>query len=191
MRTPVVVTRAMAERAFAATAAQAGGPEAGRFRIGDSVVYAAHGVGRIAGIGVQEIAGHALEVIEVSFPDHRLTVRVPAAKARAAGLRPLASPATKRQALAVLRAPARPSPAKVPWAKRVQEHQAKIHSGDLTRWAEVLRDLRRNASDATGSLSEREIFETALDRFAAELAALEGTSKAESVTKLIAVLTEP
>ena len=54
----------------------------------------------------------------------------------------------------------------------------------------MLRDLRRNSDSVEGSYSERQIFETALDRFAAEVAAVDGTDKATAVAKLTGVLKE-
>ena len=55
-----------------------------------SVVYPAHGVGRIDRVGFEEIAGHRLHLIHISFDENQMTLRVPVAQARAAGLRKLA-----------------------------------------------------------------------------------------------------
>ncbi|MBV9786492.1 MAG: CarD family transcriptional regulator [Acidisphaera sp.] len=178
----VVVTEAMTERAFAATAAQDMPKDADPFQEGDAVVYFAHGVGRIDRIGSEEIAGHRLDVIQVSFLENQMTVRLPAAKARASGLRKLSTREAVDRAMVVLGG--RPRTSKALWAKRAQEYQSKINSGDLMLLAEVLRDLRRNAGNLDGSFSERQIFETALDRFAAEVAVLNGTEKAAVVQDL-------
>jgi CarD family transcriptional regulator len=51
--------------------------------------------------------------------------------------------------------------------------------------AEVVRDLHRNSGQPDQSFSERQIYEAALDRLAAELAALDKTDKPTAVTKLI------
>ena len=61
------------------------------FRKGDAVVYPTHGVGRVERVGFEEIAGHRLNLIHISFEDNQMTLRVPVAQARAAGLRKLAS----------------------------------------------------------------------------------------------------
>ncbi|MDQ8029874.1 MAG: CarD family transcriptional regulator, partial [Brevundimonas sp.] len=39
------------------------------FKVGDAVVYPAHGVGKVAAIETQEVAGMSLEVYVVTF-DH-------------------------------------------------------------------------------------------------------------------------
>lgn len=54
---------------------------------GDHVVYPTHGVGKVERIAVEEIAGHKLELIHITFEENRMTLRVPVAKARTAGLR--------------------------------------------------------------------------------------------------------
>ena len=55
--------------------------------------------------------------------------------------------------------------------------------------AEVARDLRRNANPAAdGSFSERQIFERAIDRLAAEVAASEGIEKAQALERMSAEL---
>src|SRR5580698_3306112 len=53
---------------------------------GDHVVYPTHGVGKVERIATEEIAGHRLELIHITFEENRMTLRVPVAKARSAGL---------------------------------------------------------------------------------------------------------
>src|SRR5690348_5244197 len=90
------MTAAKVAAALKATAAQIKPEDANPFRRGDVVVYPTHGVGRVDRVGFEEIAGHRLNLIHISFEDNRMTLRVPVAQARATGLRRLAS----RQALA-------------------------------------------------------------------------------------------
>ena len=152
------------------------------FAEGDHVVYPTHGVGRIERIAVEEIAGHKLELIHVTFEENRMTLRVPVAKARSAGLRKLASRKLFDEALAVLKGRARVK--RTMWSRRAQEYEAKINSGDPIAIAEVVRDLHRNAGQPDQSFSERQIYEAAMDRLAAELAVLDATDKATAATKL-------
>ena len=56
------------------------------FKIGDSVVYPAHGVGAVVGVENQEVAGLSLEVYVITFDHEKMTLRVPTKKARTAGL---------------------------------------------------------------------------------------------------------
>jgi CarD family transcriptional regulator len=165
---PIVVPRPMAKAEV--------------FQEGDHVVYPTHGVGKVERIATEEIAGHKLELIHITFEENRMTLRVPVAKARTAGLRKLATRKLFDEALAVLKGRARIK--RTMWSRRAQEYEAKINSGDPLAIAEVVRDLHRNAGQPDQSFSERQIYEAAMDRLAAELAALDKTDKATAATKL-------
>ena len=149
--------------------------KAENFVEGDHVVYPTHGVGKVERIVVEEIAGHSLELIHITFEENRMTLRVPVSKARSAGLRKLASRKMFDEALAVLKGRARIK--RTMWSRRAQEYEAKINSGDPLAIAEVVRDLHRNAGQPDQSFSERQIYEAAMDRLAAELGALDKTDK--------------
>jgi CarD family transcriptional regulator len=149
---------------------------------GDHVVYPTHGVGKVERIATEEIAGHKLELIHITFEENRMTLRVPVTKARSAGLRKLATRKSFDEALAVLKGRARIK--RTMWSRRAQEYEAKINSGDPMAIAEVVRDLHRNAGQPDQSFSERQIYEAAMDRLAAELAALDKTDKAVAAQKL-------
>jgi CarD family transcriptional regulator len=153
---------------------------------GDHVVYPTHGVGKVERIATEEIAGHRLELIHITFEENRMTLRVPVTKARSAGLRKLATRKQFDEALQVLKGRARIK--RTMWSRRAQEYEAKINSGDPLAIAEVVRDLHRNSGQPDQSFSERQIYEAALDRLAAELAALDKTDKPTAVARLIEFL---
>jgi len=153
---------------------------------GDHVVYPTHGVGKVERIATEEIAGHRLELIHITFEENRMTLRVPVSKARTAGLRKLSTRKQFDEALAVLKGKARVK--RTMWSRRAQEYEAKINSGDPMSIAEVVRDLHRNAGQPDQSFSERQIYEAAMDRLAAELAALDQIDKPAAITKLIEFL---
>ncbi|QHI95618.1 CarD family transcriptional regulator [Aristophania vespae] len=166
------VTEAMARAAAEHTAQQKDpGLKSDPFQVGDSIVYAAHGVGRVESIGQVEVADTMIEMIEISFPGNQMTLRIPLAKARKSGLRKIASRAIVDKAMAVVKG--KPHVSRGMWARRAIAYQEKINSGDLIQIAEVLRDLRRNVDSLDGSFSERKLFEAAQERFVAELAVLE------------------
>src|SRR5258706_6195213 len=141
------------------------------FSVGDHVVYPAHGVGQVQGIETQEVAGLKLEVYVITFDHEKMTLRVPTAKARTAGLRALAETNVVTQALTTLKGRARVK--RTMWSRRAQEYEAKINSGDLISIAEVVRDLHRAENQPEQSYSERQLYESALDRMAREVAAIE------------------
>ena len=156
------------------------------FKPGDHVVYPTHGVGQVQGIEEMPVAGMSLKVIIVTFEENRMTLRVPVNKAASSGLRKLATDDHMAEALEVLRGRARIK--RTMWSRRAQEYEAKINSGDPLAIAEVVRDLHRNAGQPDQSFSERQIYEQALDRLAAELAAIDRTDKAAASEKLLTFL---
>ncbi|ESQ80654.1 CarD family transcriptional regulator [Asticcacaulis sp. BYS171W] len=152
------------------------------FNVGDKVVYPAHGVGQVAAVESQEVAGYTLEVYVVTFDHEKMTLRVPTKKAKTAGLRHLAAEAVMSQALVTLKGRARIK--RTMWSRRAQEYEAKINSGDLVSIAEVVRDLHRAENQPEQSYSERQLYESALDRMAREVAAIEKIDRDAAVAIL-------
>ena len=157
-------------------------PKKPSFKIGEQVVYPAHGVGRITAIEEQEIAGVTLELYIVDFEKEKLRLKVPTNRAEQKGMRHLADRALVEQAMKVIRGRARIK--RVMWSRRAQEYDAKINSGDMIAVAEVVRDLYRSDRQPEQSYSERQLFEQALARFARELAAVRKIDDDQCVREL-------
>lgn len=183
----IPMTTAMVTAALEATAAKIKPKDAQPFRKGDAVVYPTHGVGRIDSVGFEEIAGHRLNLIRISFEDNQMTLRVPVAQAHAAGLRKLASQETLAAALATLKG--RPRISRLLWAKRSQEYLAKINTGELGALAKVVRDLQSAGDGSNSSFSRRNLFELALERLADEVAAIRRIAKPDAIELLNQTLT--
>lgn len=158
------------------------------FIVGDFVVYPAHGVGRINGVETQEVAGLSLEVYVITFDHEKMTLRVPTRKAKTAGLRPLATGDVVTQAMVTLKGRARVK--RTMWSRRAQEYEAKINSGDLISIAEVVRDLHRADNQPEQSYSERQLYESALDRMAREVAAIKQIDREAAISLLTTSLTK-
>ena len=152
------------------------------FRPGDFVVYPTHGVGQVTRIEIQEIAGHKLKLFVISFENERMTLRVPIAKVVTSGLRKLSSRKVMETAMEKLKGRARVK--RTMWSRRAQEYEAKINSGDPLSIAEVVRDLHRKTGQPDQSFSERQIFESARERLAHELAAVERIDVEAAAEKL-------
>jgi CarD family transcriptional regulator len=152
------------------------------FSVGDHVVYPAHGVGEVKGIESQSVAGMELEVYVITFDHEKMTLRVPTKRAVTSGLRPLAANDVVTQALTTLKGRARVK--RTMWSRRAQEYEAKINSGDLISIAEVVRDLHRAENQPEQSYSERQLYESALDRMAREVAAIEKIDREAAIGML-------
>ena len=152
------------------------------FKVGELVVYPAHGVGRIIQIEEQEIAGATLELYIVDFEKEKLRLKVPTGRAEQKGMRRLSDKAQIDSALKILKGRARIK--RTMWSRRAQEYDAKINSGDIMAVAEVVRDLYRSERQPEQSYSERQLFEQALDRMAREIAAVRKMDDDMSIKEL-------
>ena len=188
---PVKSTAQKSTKAPAKTAPKARAKPAAKkkllFKPGDFVVYPTHGVGKVTSVEIQEIVGHKLKLFVISFETERMTLRVPVSKVTTSGLRKLSS--CKMMDIAMEKLKGRARVKRTMWSRRAQEYEAKINSGDPLAIAEVVRDLHRKAGQPDQSFSERQIFESARDRLAHELAAVDridleaATEKMEELLK--------
>jgi CarD family transcriptional regulator len=182
---PVVVAPVAAAPKPAAPAPKPAAPAANKkpsFKIGELVVYPAHGVGKITNVEEQEIAGIKLELYIVDFEKEKLRLKVPTNRAEQKGMRHLADRSMIEQAMKVIRGRARIK--RTMWSRRAQEYDAKINSGDMIAVSEVIRDLYRSDRQPEQSYSERQLFEQALARFARELAAVRKVDEDQCIKEL-------
>ena len=152
------------------------------FEDGDYVVYPAHGVGRIEGIETRTISGMEVQLYNITFDKDRMRLKVPMNKAVESGLRKLSTEDRMSEAMKTLQGKAKARRAM--WSRRAQEYETKINSGDPVAIAEVLRDLKRSNDEAEQSYSERQIYQSALERLASEFAAVEKISEDQAAYQL-------
>ncbi|MBA4800937.1 MULTISPECIES: CarD family transcriptional regulator [Euryhalocaulis] len=157
-----------------------------KFDEGQHIVYPSHGVGVITGREKQTVAGFDIEVYVISFEQDKLILRVPTNKATQVGMRPLSNTKVVTEAMKTLKGKARVK--RTMWSRRAQEYEAKINSGDLISIAEVVRDLHRGDDQPEQSYSERQLYESALDRMVREVAAVEEINHDKAQEKLTKTL---
>ncbi|MCC6598224.1 MAG: CarD family transcriptional regulator [Alphaproteobacteria bacterium] len=156
------------------------------FTQGDYVVYPAHGVGQIEGVETHTIAGMEVRLYAIAFEKDRMRLKIPVMKAAAAGLRRLSTADRMLDAIKTLKGKARVR--RTMWSRRAQEYEMKINSGDPVAIAEVLRDLKRSNDDSEQSYSERQIYQSALERLAREVAAVESITEIKATERLEDIL---
>jgi CarD family transcriptional regulator len=152
------------------------------FAKGDYVVYPAHGVGQIEGIETQTIGGMEISLYAVNFEKDRMRLKIPMMTAKTSGLRKISSTSMIEDAVQTLKGRSRIR--RTMWSRRAQEYETKINSGDPVSIAEVLRDLKRSHDDTEQSYSERQIYQSALERLAREVAAVENITEIKAVEQL-------
>src|SRR3712207_2249669 len=114
-----------------------GGVPPETFAQGDLVVYPNHGAGYVAGVEEKTVLGEARRYYVVYIADGELTLSIPAGGDT--GLRSCADEEGVAEALEILRKRAEEMPDH--WNHRLKHNQEKIRSGEISRVAEVVRDL--------------------------------------------------
>ena len=146
--------------------------------VGDTVVYAAHGVGRVVAREQRSVGGEQRECVVVDLADG-LRVTLPLAEA---GER-LRAVADDRQLEDVRRTLASQSSDRAgPWTKRVKESKAKLAEGRAVDLAELVRDGGRceRAENARLSHGERSIYRQARELLIRELCCARGMDQEEA-----------
>lgn len=156
------------------------------FQKDDYVVYPAHGVGQIEGVETHTIGGMSVSLYAISFEKDRMRLKIPVAKAQDSGLRKLSTSSRLNDAMETLKGRARIR--RTMWSRRAQEYETKINSGDPVAIAEVLRDLKRSNDDTEQSYSERQIYQSAMERLAREVAAVQSITEDKATAKLEKIL---
>ncbi len=156
------------------------------FSVGQHVVYPAHGVGKIVAIERESVAGVELEMFVVFIEKDKLTLRIPTSKATAIGMRSLATPELAQEALNTLKGKAVVK--RLMWSRRAQEYDQKINSGDIIQISEVVRDLHRKDEQREQSYSERQLYESAVNRLTREIAAVKSQSEETANADILKIL---
>ena len=157
-----------------------------KFNKGAHVVYPSYGPGKILAIKKEIINGKRIQVLIISIND-RVVLRIPVEKIKDLGLRKLSTANRLKDAIAVLKAKAKKKK-KTMWSRRAQEYETKILSGNLVSIAEVLKELYKKDSFDESSFSEKQIYASALDRLARELAAMKKLDKDTATKELENIL---
>ncbi len=153
-----------------------------KFITGDYVVYPAHGVGRVDDVKTEIIGGMDMTLYTISFEKDRMRLKVPAMNVERVGLRKLSTEDRLKDAIETLKGRSRVR--RTMWSRRAAEYETKINSGDPVAIAEVLRDLKRSNDESEQSYSERQIYQSALERLAREVAAVEKITEIQASEQL-------
>ncbi len=156
------------------------------FSIGEIVVYPKHGVGEIKNLEILEISKIKTKYFLIQMEQDKLMIRVPINKVKSVGLRKIVSKKKIEEVLGILRQ--KPKVRRIMWSRRAQEYESKINSGDPSLLSEVIRDLHKKNNQTEQSYSERQMFQTALERLARELAAIEKTDYFHATEKIENIL---
>ncbi|HHO76963.1 MAG TPA: CarD family transcriptional regulator [Deltaproteobacteria bacterium] len=164
------------------------------FKIGDVVVYPAHGVSEVESIENRDISGSSISFFILKVLDTQMTVMVPVTNVENVGIRQLIDNSGIDQVLEILNQRSVPIDNQT-WNRRYREYMDKIKSGSAFEIAEVLRDLNILKRGKELSFGERKMYDTArtllvneistskkIDKKEVEMMLLEAMGKIEPIS---------
>jgi CarD family transcriptional regulator len=139
------------------------------FKVGEKVVYPAHGVGVIQSIQTKVIQGRERTFYMLRILDNDMTIMIPTDNVEAVGLRRVISKEMVSKVYQVLRDRRKKPVDQQTWNRRYREYTEKIKTGSVLEIAAVLRDLSVLKSDKELSFGERKMLDLARNLLVKEL----------------------
>ena len=139
------------------------------FNVGETVVYPNHGAAVIEDIKTRTIKGEEkLYLVLRILGQNDLVVRVPASNLDLVGVRDVVDDEGLEKVFEVLRKTNVEEPSN--WSRRYKANLEKLHSGNVLKVAEVVRDLWRRERDRGLSAGEKRMLSKARQILVSELA---------------------
>ena len=148
------------------------------FNVGETVVYPNHGAAVIEDIETRTIKGEEkLYLVLRILGQNDLVVRVPASNLDLVGVRDVVDDEGLENVFEVLRKTNVEEPSN--WSRRYKANLEKLHSGNVLKVAEVVRDLWRRERDRGLSAGEKRMLSKARQVLVGELALADGVDEAK------------
>jgi len=153
------------------------------FKIGEKVVYPAHGVGVIERIQVRVISGSERKFYMLRILDSDMTIMIPTENVAMVGLRRVIGREMVAKVYKILR-DKKVEIDQQTWNRRYREYTEKIKTGSVLEIAKVLRDLFVLKGDKELSFGERKMLDTARNLLVKELAIAKAFSEEKIMEEL-------
>lgn len=154
------------------------------FKIGDLVVYPAHGVGTIVSIENKEVMGTTQTFYVMKVLDTKATIMVPLANATTVGLRQVVKKSMVPKVYDILKQQKNTEFDNQTWNKRYRDYTDKIRTGCVMEVARVLRDLYLLKVGKELSFGERRMLDTAKNLLIKELSIAKNTKEEKVAAEL-------
>jgi CarD family transcriptional regulator len=130
------------------------------YKVGDMVVYPAHGVGIVEAVQARSVSGDEQKFYMITIMDSGMKIMVPLRQAETVGLRRVVDTATVDKVYEILRDRNIVVDTQT-WNRRFREYTQKIKTGSVFEIAKVMRDLCVLRTDKELSFGERKMLDTA------------------------------
>jgi CarD family transcriptional regulator len=155
------------------------------FKVGEKVVYPAHGVGVIESMQAKVVSGTEKTFYMLRILDSDMKIMIPTENVGAVGLRRVIGKDMVSKVYKILR-DKKVEVDQQTWNRRYREYTEKIKTGSVLEIAKVLRDLFVLKGDKELSFGERKMLDTARNLLVKELS----IARAHPEEKIMAELNE-
>ena len=156
------------------------------FKVGEKVVYPAHGVGVIEGVQTKVISGSERKFYMLRIIDSDMTIMIPTENVGSVGLRRIIGRDMVAKVYKILR-DKKVEIDQQTWNRRYRGFMDKIKTGSIYDVAEVLRDLYRLKANKQLSFGERRMLDTARTLIVKEIAIARGQTEEHVKTEIEAI----
>ena len=153
------------------------------FKVGEKVVYPAHGVGVIQSIQTRVVSGTEKAFYMLRILDSDMTIMIPTENVQSVGLRRIIGKDMVAKVYKILR-DKKVEIDQQTWNRRYREYTEKIKTGSVLEIAKVLRDLFVLKGDKELSFGERKMLDTARNLLVKELAIAKSFSEEKIMEEL-------
>ena len=153
------------------------------FKVGEKVVYPAHGVGVIQSIQTRVVSGTEKTFYMLRILDSDMTIMIPTENVQSVGLRRIIGKDMVAKVYKILR-DKKVEIDQQTWNRRYREYTEKIKTGSVLEIAKVLRDLFVLKGDKELSFGERKMLDTARNLLVKELAIAKSYSEEKIMEEL-------
>jgi 2-C-methyl-D-erythritol 4-phosphate cytidylyltransferase len=158
------------------------------FKVGEKVVYPAHGVGEIEAIRSHVISGTERKFYMLRILETDMKIMIPIDNVESVGLRKVIDRAMVSKVYKVLRQKKVETDQQT-WNRRYREYTEKIKTGSILEIAKVLRDLFVLKGDKELSFGERKMLDTARNLLVKELSIARSHSEEKIMEELRHIFT--
>lgn len=147
------------------------------FKVGDLIVYPAHGVGKISSIESKSILGAPQDFYIIEILESGAKIMVPVDNTDSVGLRTVVDRSVVSKVYAIFKEKRELDGDNQTWNRRYREYMDKIKTGCVIEIAKVLRDIYLLKTDKELSFGERRMMDTARSLLIKELSIVKKTKE--------------
>lgn len=141
------------------------------FKVGETIVYPFHGIGKIERIETNEINGQEIQFFVISINSTKMTISIPIENAETKGIRHLMTKDELHEALPHLGD--KPESTGGDWKLRQQQNNNLVKKGDILSTIKVIVSLYSRNKEKELPIQERRLYDSSVSMLTEEISLVE------------------